>query len=51
MLKAKVHLEDTTVDSKIILKRILGKENWIHQNRDRDQWRALANKVVNLLLP
>jgi hypothetical protein len=38
-----------------ILERILEKRwkgvDWIHLAEDRDQWRAVVNTVMNLLIP
>jgi hypothetical protein len=38
---------------RIILKLILGLGgmDWIDLSRDRDQWRALVNPVMNLCVP
>jgi hypothetical protein len=42
-LKGRDHLEDLSVDGRLILKRILGKNevwgvDWIHLALDRDRW-------------
>jgi hypothetical protein len=44
------------VNKLIILKRILKKQNgrvvdWIHLVKDRDQWWALVNMVMNFRFP
>jgi hypothetical protein len=48
-------LEDTGVDGRIILKLIFEKwdwgMDWIDLAQDRDRWRALANAVMNFLVP
>jgi hypothetical protein len=51
-LNERDHSEHLGVDGKIILERILGCEgvNWVHMVHDRDQWRALVNTVMNLLI-
>jgi hypothetical protein len=42
--EGKKHLEDVNVNGRIILK-------WnLNLSQDRDQWRALVNKVINLLV-
>jgi hypothetical protein len=45
-------LEDPGVDGRIILKRIFERLNggiyWIDLAEDRDRWRALVNRVMNL---
>jgi hypothetical protein len=50
----KNHLEDPGINGRIILRWIFRKWNvgaWIHLALDRDRWRALANKIMNLLVP
>jgi hypothetical protein len=48
-------LEYPGVDGRIILKWILetwdGGMDWIDLAEDRDKWRALVNKVMNLRVP
>ena len=48
------HLEDLSVDDRIILKWILKKQNgdveWTDVTKDRDKWRAFVNTVMNLRL-
>jgi hypothetical protein len=47
--------EELGVDGRIILKWILGKEwegvDWMKLARERDQWRAVVNTVMNLRVP
>jgi hypothetical protein len=49
------HLEDPSVDGRIILKWIFkkwdGGMDWIDMTQDRDRWRALVNAVMNLRVP
>jgi hypothetical protein len=49
------HLEDPSVDGRIILKWILekwgGGTDWIDLAEDRDKWRALVNTVMNPRVP
>ena len=50
------HLEDTGVDGKIILSWIIHEvgrliTDWIDLAQDRDGWRALVNRVMNLCVP
>jgi hypothetical protein len=54
--KERSHPEDQDVNGWIILKYILEEigwdgMNWIDVAQDRDQWRALANTIMNLLGP
>jgi hypothetical protein len=54
-LKKRDHKEDLYIDE-TILKWILEKEDeggvvWIHLAKDRDQWQALVNTVMNLWVP
>jgi hypothetical protein len=48
-------LEDPGIDGRIILKWILerlgGGADWIDLALDRDRWRALVYKVMNLRVP
>jgi hypothetical protein len=51
-LNGRDHSEDVGVDEKIKLEWIFGKKgdecvDWMHLAQDRDQWRALANRVRN----
>jgi hypothetical protein len=43
------------IDGRIILERILGKlrevVDWIHLARNRDQWLAIVNAVMNIRVP
>jgi hypothetical protein len=54
-LRERDHLEDLSVDGRIILKWILRSEmrgmDWIDLAQDRDRWRALVNAVINLRVP
>jgi hypothetical protein len=34
--------------SKWILRRLVGRVEWIHLAQDRDRWRAVVNAVMNL---
>ena len=50
------HLEDPSVDGRIILKRIFDKwdvegMDWIDVGQGRDRWRAVVNAVMNLRVP
>jgi hypothetical protein len=49
--KERDHLEGLDLGGRIIIKWIFEKQNggmdWINLAQDRDQWRALANTVVN----
>jgi hypothetical protein len=49
------HLEDTSVDGRIILKWIFkkwyGGMEWIDMAQDRDRWRAVVSAVMNLQVP
>jgi hypothetical protein len=47
------HYEELDVGGRIILKWILGSSgmDWIHLDRDTDQWKTLVNTVVNLRVP
>jgi hypothetical protein len=51
-LKGRDHLEDLSVDGKIILEwiREIGWEgvDWMHLAQDKDQWRALVKTVMNV---
>jgi hypothetical protein len=49
--KERDHREDQGVGGWIILKWILESVNWTDLTQDRDQWRALVNTVMNLLVP
>jgi hypothetical protein len=54
--EGKNHPEDISVDGRIILKRMFGKQggkflDWIHLAQDRDQWWAVVNTVMNLRVP
>jgi hypothetical protein len=48
-------LEDPGVDGRIILKwifeRLDGGMDWINLAQDRDMWRGLVKKVMNLRVP
>jgi hypothetical protein len=51
--KIRDHWEDKEVSGWIILKWILERcdgMDWIDLAQDRDQWRALVNTVMNLLV-
>jgi hypothetical protein len=55
-LKERVHYEDLDVGGRIILKLILrdmgwNGMDWIERAKDRDQWTALVNTVMNLRVP
>ena len=49
------HLEDPSIDERIILKRILqkwdGGTDWIDLAQGRDKWRDLVNAAMNLHIP
>jgi hypothetical protein len=42
------HLEDVVVDGKITLRWM--EVDWICLSQDRDQWRPLANMLMNFLV-
>jgi hypothetical protein len=49
-------LGDPSIDERIILRWVFRKWNvggmdWIELVQDRDRWRALVNKVMNLRVP
>ena len=54
-LKERDHLEDPSIDGRIILRLIFRKWDegidWIDLAQDRDSWRALVNAVINLWFP
>ena len=50
------HLEDTSIDGRIILswifrKWVLRGMDWIEMAEDRERWQALVNAVMNLRVP
>ena len=50
----KNHWGDLDVDGRIILRWIFGKwgvADWMEMAQDRDRWRPLVNKVMNLRVP
>jgi len=49
-LRERDHLEDLSVDGRIILKEVRwgGDVDWIDLAQDRNRWRALVNAVMNL---
>ena len=53
-LRERDHLEDASIDEKIILKLILrngilgGAMDWIYLAQNRDRWWALVDAVMNL---
>ena len=51
-LREGIHLEDSGLDGRIILKCILNKLDgsmaWIDLTQDWGRWRALVNEVMNL---
>jgi len=52
-MKGRDHPENLGVDGNLILERILEKTgweyvDWVHLAKDRDQWRAVVNTVMNL---
>jgi hypothetical protein len=54
--KERDHWEDQNVGEWTILKWILERYDgdgmdWINLAQDRDQWRALVNKVINFRVP
>jgi hypothetical protein len=49
--KERQHQEDQDIGGLIILKWILRAMNWIDLARDKDQWRALVDTVINLWAP
>jgi hypothetical protein len=55
-LRERAHWEDPGIDGRIILRWIfrkwdVGSMDWIGLAQDRDTWRALVNRVKNLLFP
>ena len=51
-LRERYHLEDPSVDGKIILRWMGGGDvDWIDLAQDRDRWRALVNAVMNFGVP
>jgi hypothetical protein len=51
-LRERDHLEDPTIDGRIILRWIFRKwygvgMDWIELAQDRDRWRAVVNAVMN----
>jgi len=55
-MRERVHLENSGVDGRIILRYIFRKWNvggidWIELAQDRDRWRTLVNVVMNLRVP
>jgi hypothetical protein len=54
-LRKRDHLQDLGIYGRIILKSILkklsGGTDWIDLAQDRDRWRALVNRVMNLRAP
>jgi hypothetical protein len=56
ILRGRYHSEDLDTGGRIILKWFLEKlclvgVYWIHLNQDRDRWRAVVNKVMNIRVP
>ena len=54
--EGKDHLEEPSIDGKIILRWIFRKwdvwgMDWIELAQDRDRWRAVVNVVMNLWVP
>jgi hypothetical protein len=54
-MKTRDNSEDPGVDGRIILEWVLREigwkgVDWMHLARDRDQWQALMNTVMNLRL-
>jgi hypothetical protein len=49
------HLKNPGVDGRIILKwifeRLDGGTDWINLAQDRDRWRPVVNKVMDLRVP
>ena len=49
------HVEDPSLDGRIILRRIFrkwdGSMDWIDLAQDEDRWRALVNAVMNIRFP
>ena len=55
-LRERLHLEDTGLGERIILKWVFRKcdiwdMDWIDVAQDRDRWRALVNAVMNFRVP
>jgi hypothetical protein len=57
IVENKYHLEDPSIDGRIILKWICEGSNgeggidWIDLAQDRDRWRAVVNAVMSLQVP
>jgi hypothetical protein len=55
-VKGRDHLEDLGIDGKIDIRMDLREIGWegmdgMHLDQERDQWWALVNPVMNLLVP
>ena len=52
ILRERDHLEDPSIDGRIILRWIFrkwdGGMDWIDLARDRDRWRTLVNAVIKV---
>jgi hypothetical protein len=51
-VKKRDHSEELGIDGRVILKRIremdFGGADWLHLAEERDRWRALSKRVINL---